>query len=335
MYAWTILPYLLAASPWAPSEWKIHLNFGRETDTPHDVEGGSEAAEWGASGARLALTVPVCITAERSSTTSEAFLGNRCDQLQVLNAASFISLKGEQHVNFAHAGAWRLNTRQTRSSGDANAVRIMLELQDAIQRNDIVVQPQRLYLVANAWRENELEAGQQRMKFIQQSYEQAQEMVDISLSHESGDRRLDGTNLLDTAAASIDMANLVKRRDDRLFELRQAQMTLPHKDLSNPGKWPGSDEGLVIQQGVIAIKHRGGFFGSDELAVVGRWTTTPIESVEDHDGYEDYDEEEEEEDYYYKDGDDDDDAMEDEGKIHESIYGDALLKYNDGSEGNA
>ena len=223
--------------------------------------------EWGASGARLALTVPVCIQAETSQQPqdNDYFLGQRCDQLQVLSGANFISMQGTQDVAFAELGAWRLSRgSQPPTAGDASTLRMMLELENTITRNDIVVTPQKLYLATQAWRTPEYHVGQRRLQRVQQRYQSAQDALEAQLSHASGDRRLDGTNLLEAAAASMDMASLVKRRDDRLSELRQAQVTLPYKELSAPGAWPGSDQALVIQEGMIAVKKKkGGFFGTE------------------------------------------------------------------------
>lgn len=297
MLSLQVLSLLLATtSPWAPTEWKIHLNFGRENETPKQYDGStsSSSEDWGMSGARLALTVPVCIQSDTCTSIAndptEDFLGQRGNQLQVLGESSFVSMKGLEHVKFGTHGAWRLSTRRSGSVGDASTLRMIVELQDTIHRNDVIVRPQKVYLMASAWREDELEVAQQRMLPIRRAYEQAKDVVEEQLSHETGDRRLDGNNILDTAAASFDMANLVKRRDDRLFELQQAKATLPHKELSQPGDWPGSDEALVVQEGVIMVKQKGGFLGIDGVAIVGRWTASPMEPVE---YYEDDSEEEE------------------------------------------
>eukprot|EP00977_Amphora_coffeiformis_P020146 scaffold7926_cov135-Amphora_coffeaeformis.AAC.1 len=212
-------------------------------------------------------------------------------------------MQGTQQVDFGTVGAWRLSSSARQTVGDASTLRMILELKNTITRNDVVVTaPQKLYLATNAWRnDHELQKGQSRMKFVQQRYQDAQDALDAQLSHETGDRRLDGTNLLDVAAATMDMASLVKQRDDRWSDLRQAQVTLPCKELSSPGAWPGSDQALVIQEGMIAIKKKkGGFFGSEELAVVGRWTAAPMEIwVEEDD--------ENDDDYEMSDDDDDDD----------------------------
>ena len=324
-------------SPWSPAEWKITLNFGRESGGSgvDAVSAGDD--NWGASGARLALTVPVCIQAgntdtqqqrqqrkrqeEGRSIVEDDFLGERCDPLQVLDSASYITMQGTQQVDFATLGAWRLSGSTRRRVGDASTLRIILGLKNTITRNDVVVSaPQKLYLTTNAWRnDEELRMGQSRMKFVQQQYQDAQSALDDQLSHETGDRRLDGTNLLDVAAATIDMASLVKQRDDRWSDVRQAQMTLPYKELSPPGAWPGSDQSLVIQEGIIAVrrKKKGGFFGTEELAVVGRWTASPMEILLEKDDDED---EDEGDDYDYD--DDDEEEEDDDETLDDNEYDD-------------
>lgn len=271
------------SSPWSPAEWKITLNFGRERETPSD-EG--RMRDWGASGARLAFTVPVRVSSDTNPHVQDDFVGRRCDQLRVIpgEEATFVSVRGLERARFAAhpPGAWRLSPRTTgRVAGDAGTLRVILELDDTLTRNDVVVTgPRRLYLSAHVWRSDELPAGRRRLAATRRRYRDAQDAVEARLSHESGDRRLDGTDLLDTAAASVDMAGLVRRRDARRSELREAQTTLPYKDLSAPGAWPGDDQPLIVQEGTIAVKKRtGGLFGIDELVVVGRWTAAPVQEV--------------------------------------------------------
>jgi len=310
-------------SPWAPAEWRINLNIGREPGTymPED---------FGASGARLLLSVDVLVESETVTTTDPTngkndderdFLGGtsgKADLMSVLDDdPTFVNMDGQQTVPFGDDGAWRIGSRATGKPGDSCRLRFYLDVvknsnkendddnqksgsgsdsknDDIVAvRNDVYLCAERLYFTANAWRESELQLGIRRFRPIQSEFLEAQRVVDDRLSHDTGDRRLDGTNLLDTALASIDMAKLVGRRDDALFKLRGAERTLPNPDameLSLPGHWPGSTEKLAIAKGKIAVRRKrkdaGGilFGGGDEFYILGTWTAAPLSTAANDDG---------------------------------------------------
>jgi hypothetical protein len=140
---------------------------------------------------------------------------------------------------------------------------------------------ERLFFVTNCWREEEIEAGLRRFRPLQVNLDEAQAYIEKQLSHDSGDRRLDGTNPIDTAMASIDMAVLVKARDDCLQKLKDAERTLPAPTikLSAPGAWPGTTERLVVAPGTIGVKRKKGIFSAEEFHIVGTWTATPLEGL--------------------------------------------------------
>jgi hypothetical protein len=252
--------------------------------------------EWGASGARLAMPVEVLVESEWCDEEDREFMqgSGKCDRLSVLEDPVFVSLeKGQQTVRFADQGGWRIATRRAGKAGDAAMLRFWLDVVDTAIRNDVTVKArERLYCTANCWREQEFQQGLRRFRPVQAALDDAQQTIDQRLSHETGDRRLDGTNPVDTVKASIDMAVLVKNRDDRLFELREAERKLPSTStmqLSMPGHWPGTTEKLIIAKGKIGVKRRAaGFLGGEEIHILGTWTATPLEGVSEF-----YEEEEE------------------------------------------
>lgn len=304
-------------SPWAPSEWKISINIGREPGTymPDD---------FGASGARLSLpNLVVLVESETYLAENERdFLGGTgkaYDRMSVLEDPTFVSMeKGEQTVAFEDDGPWRIASRRGGKPGDACRLRFFLDVaekekkegdsndSDRYVRNDVYLSTgERLYFTCNCWRESELEKGLKRYRPIREAYDRAQREIDERLPHATGDRRLDGSNPIDTAMASIDMAGLVKNRDDKLYELRDAQRRLPPTSsnvgvLSKPGYWPGSDEMLFIAKGKVSVKREGeGIFGDDEYHIVGTWTAAPLLPSEDNGSdieYEYYDDDDEEDD---------------------------------------
>jgi hypothetical protein len=293
-------------SPWAPAEWRLRLNFGsNNSNNSNDSNdsSSSDASAWGASGARLALTLDVCIDSAPATTLTStkpaadeerAFLGGRASQLVALEDPTFITNEGEQTVLFQEYGAWNIGLRRAGDkAGDASRLRFWMDLEAeqpggaAITRNDVSLDPaERLYLLANVWREKDLAVGLERLRPLQAKVDDAQARLDAQLSHETGDRRLDGENPLDTALAWTDMAVLVQQRDTCRQELRVAAQRLPVKSagLSPPGAWPGTTEALVVGPGTIGVKRRtGGLFGVEEFHVIGSFTVTPLEDEDEVD----------------------------------------------------
>jgi hypothetical protein len=309
-----------SSSPWSPAEWRFDLNFGRETNSVY------MPAAWGASGARLVLPVDVLIESVSYSTNGGGgndhqteiieFLGGsgKADRLCILEDAVYISKKGQETVVFEAQGAWKIHQRRTGKPGDAGQLRFYVDIAKKQQqhqgqatgfiaeRNDVTLLAERYYCTAKCWRASELDIGMQRFRPIQNAANQAQRDIDERLQHDTGDRRLDGTNPIETAMASLDMAVLVKKRDDLLVQLREAERTLPNTSsasstLSKPGMWPGTTERLVIAPGTITVKRKVGngllLGGGEEHHIVGTWTATPYEGLSE---YVDVDEEEEGED---------------------------------------
>lgn len=92
------------------------------------------------------------------------------------------------------------------------------------RRNDIVIPaPARLFLTANAWREEELEYGLRQSIPLYEAAKLAQQQVDDQLNHETGDRRLDGTSgAVETLSAYQDMTQLIWKRNARRQEFVNA-----------------------------------------------------------------------------------------------------------------
>jgi len=307
-------------SPWSPSEWIINMNIGRELST-----GSSILPEnWGTSGARLCLQIPILIESDRtaSNVVDDGFLGaKKSYQLHVLEDPTFIGMKGEQTVKFEDTGAWKISLSSR--CGVGNKLRFYLDVSSnnnnddnnnniAAQRNDVTLfHNERLYFISNCWRKDnnnkELELGITEFQKIKSRLDVAQSRVESQLSHETGDRRLDGNNAFDTTLANIDMSFLIRERDDALNAYRDAEKMLPNK-LSIAGPWPGTTDPLVIgEPGMILISNKnnnqrnkkkgGGLLswyaaatGVEEFDVIGTWTATPQPDGD----YEYYDDEEEE-----------------------------------------
>ena len=282
MTPWALLVTALATgttsrtsntSPWSPAAWRIQLDIGREVGT-------TMPEEWAASGARLGLSVDVLVESETTTTGGRDFMGGtKCSLLSILKDPTFVTTNGEETVRLADTGGWKIATRRAGKAGDASVVRFWLDFIDSATRNDVRLDAgERLHCTTNGWRApEELDAGRRRIQPLWLAFQQAQDRIDQRLPHETGDRRLDGTNPVETVMAYADMAVLVKNRDDRLQELREAERTLPSPqlDLSPPGRWPGTTEDLVMAPGKVVLQRRN-LFGVEDFYVVGKWTATPL-----------------------------------------------------------
>ena len=262
---------LSASSPWSSSEWKFTLNFGRESST-------ELPREWGASGARLLLPVSMLIESDSiPSKDIDPIIGSGAMKIEPMEYSTYINLNGEETVDI-DCGGWKLELPEG-GKGLASTLKICLDLQTELSRNDVTVQPDRLYLFAPCWREEEYDRGKRILAPITAAARNAQRALDRVLSHESGDRRLDGTDPIDTALAYKDMALLVAERDECKRKLREAEQVYPReRDNIILGFWPGTTEALAIGRGTIIIKKKRLFV--DELHVIGRWNAEPL--VEDN-----------------------------------------------------
>jgi hypothetical protein len=305
-----------------------------------------DGKRWGASGARMVLPMDVLVTSERINASDDGndnhnkqaphsppdpvFWGR--NRLQILREPTYINEKGQQTVHFQNNNdggpappSWKLvTTRQFSSSssyskGDASQLRIHFgAIATLARRNDVWIRPgECVFGITNAWRASEYEMAIQRMKSIEHAYRSAQAILEQTISHETGDRRLDGTNLVDTALASIDMVRLVQARDRARFEYQKALQKWPSSSscnsrISKPGHWPGSDEPIWIAQGTLAIRRKKPLLwgGGEEFRVIGTFTAQPLEEETEQDDP-DYDDDE----FYYE----DDDAYEEEDDDHDSL----------------
>jgi hypothetical protein len=269
-------------SPWSPAEWQILVNIGRE-------EGSWMPETWATSGARLSFPMDVMVASDYNTAEKDKeceFMGGNSMRLVVLEDPTFVSSDGEQFIGIREEGAWKMQMPKQR--GTAGTLRFWVDVEQAdglsqgvgALRNDVTLPAERIFFMSKCWREEDLKIAARKMKPYETAAEEAQRKVEEQLSHETGDRRLDGTDPLETALGTISMAKLIKDRDDRMRELREAENTLPRNaERLKLGFWPGTDEKLAIGEGTIAVKRKK-FFG-DEFHILGKWRAIPILQKED------------------------------------------------------
>jgi len=307
-----------ANSPWKTASWQIVLNIGRE-------ESSKLPEDWGKSGARLSFPVELEIESDvLPEQQQDALLGGRgSNRISIVNPEkiTYINDQGEQTVPFqSKAGGWKL--RLGKQKGHASLLRFWLDVgatesnsgtkKIVAQEKDVTLEAgERLYFAAHCWRESEWRMGQKKLLPFLDAYERAQQKLEEQVSHESGDRRLDGTDTLETLAAYKDMAGLTLDRDDKRQKFLQAQEYLPPPGTLPLGNWPGSTELLAIKPMEVFVQRKQGPLAATEYHLLGSWTAKPLEVIPEEEEYEYYyeddddDEEEEEEgvEYYYEDGD--------------------------------
>ncbi|KAG7367583.1 hypothetical protein IV203_030254 [Nitzschia inconspicua] len=296
-----------SSSPWASAIWILRMNFGRSSASDEGIfpfSFNDDKSVFGASGSRLVITCPVLVTAEDVSEQ------DRNDAIVVRGASvirpiysfpdvenkktdfskhySYVSLQGQQSVKLS-PGGWVLEfppsgvgttSSNNRNKGLATKLRFWLDLDKDIERNDIKLPAgTRLYFAANCWREEDFDFGVAKLRPIQQEAEAAVRAIKERLSHESGDRRLDGVDAIETIQAYGDMAKLVLEKEQKMAKLQEAVRMYPSSDddveFLPDGPWPGSDEWLTLSDekyNPIFILKDQGILRGQEYEMVGTWT---------------------------------------------------------------
>ena len=317
-------------SPWSPGKWKITLQFKREQDSSppdtsifsYDSTGEYSASiskllgdDWGANSAQLVLPLEVLVTSDtskghssdpkRESIQSSWLGGKPTGSIECLSNenkefhSTYINDKGQQYVQIS-PGPWRIEpptplTSPTGKSlsGQASLLRFTLTIQNAIQRNSIYFPMNQLLLLqSNTFREEQYEKGLRTILPFQNAKDNAQKILDEQLDHESGDRRLDGKDLLPLLEGYKDVAGLIWERDEKYKKWKEIEAILPYVDPARDldtildddtswGVWPGDTDLLTIERGVIlaVVEKKGaklrGDISADTIAV-GTWSGLPI-----------------------------------------------------------
>ena len=249
-----------AGGVWDARSWRLTFDVGR-------TEGDeSMPDDWAASGARMAFSVDVEVSSDDAS-SKDAEVGRGALALRVTNEPEFVGEKGVQRVAVSNEGGWRIDHN--------DVLRCWLDVKSAAARNDVTLEPGRCYFEAAVWRSpNDLAAGRQKLAPLVADTRKAQDELERALDHNEGDRRLDGSDLIETAKAYGDVAGLVGKRDGALRRQREAELDLRLPATDPPfGRWPGAGEpvGLAPTR-LYGLKES--LFGDEHLAL-GTWRIRP------------------------------------------------------------
>jgi hypothetical protein len=337
-------PPSTSPSPWAPATWLLTLEFGPSRPPSDDdgyvATAPSPAGPGrGRAGSRLvvrgavvvestdaserrgngpppsAAAVPydpilgnrkACVirpVTKEDETTLPSLLSSSSSSSSARHAFSYVNLRGQQKVELS-SGGWTIEF-PTDKKHRALKVRFYMDLLNDIERNDVMLRAgTRLYFMANGWREGDYEFGRNLLRPLQAQLEEAQRALEGHVSHESGDRRLDGTDVLQTLQAYRDVAQLVADRDEKLRRWREAARHHPASDDLPEGPWPGSTEWLTLSEGsnpifVLQPKNEAAGAatattapgwksllapwgnGPDSYSIVGTWTAQAIVADDD------------------------------------------------------
>lgn len=302
----------ISRSPWATSKWKLSFNFGRE-------EGSWMPEEWGKSGGRLVLSpIEVEITSDRPTQQDEDPMLKRNAFVMTLpnisNAATtYMTMKGQQTVTFGFIGGWKIRmpwggtggassqaSTIAKQRGHASKLTAFCDLQSDIEKGDISLKKgERIYLTANCWREDDLENALKQIQPIRFQYLQKQADLEAQLSHTTGDRRLDGTDPVQTLLGMKDTASLVLARDQALRQYEDAQTLYPNIEREMPslddfqkqltpdeflldeGPWPGQVEWLSLEPRFLLVRRNK--LLNEEYHVIGTWKAEPVFDETDDD----------------------------------------------------
>eukprot|EP00521_Asterionellopsis_glacialis_P006608 CAMPEP_0195284922 /NCGR_PEP_ID=MMETSP0707-20130614/2944_1 /TAXON_ID=33640 /ORGANISM="Asterionellopsis glacialis, Strain CCMP134" /LENGTH=231 /DNA_ID=CAMNT_0040344331 /DNA_START=209 /DNA_END=904 /DNA_ORIENTATION=+ len=227
---------------------------------------------WGSSGGRLVLPMDVVVESDSCSSRDE-LVGSGALKIRPLEPASFINDRGEQKVSIKEGG-WKIALPPGKK-GHAAKLQFWLDFETEASRNDVTLPVGRIYFAANCWREEELIRGSRAIAPLVADYEEAQAIIEERLSHETGDRRLDGTDPIETMIAYKDMTELIVYRDEMRRRLKDAERYLPRNADKLPrGHWPGATELLSIAPTEMFTKRKK-LFGEDFL-LLGKWKATPL-----------------------------------------------------------
>jgi hypothetical protein len=277
---------LATTSPWAPATWTLTLDFHRPNNNNNN-NSNKAPSDYGVSGNRVVVPITVEIQSHSPSSKGAAkedlFVGPGASLLEPKTDGRYITMKGEQVLQLS-AGEWTLQFPPGKQ-GFASTLRFWMDLETELEKNDIVLPSgQRLYFLAKTWREEEYERGLKRIRPLYERSKQAQERLEQTLSHETGDRRLDGKDALETLQAYGDMTQLVVERDLARQELLNALERFPPPDQELPeGPWPGAEEWMTLsnQNNPILITKPKVLLG-EEYMTVGTWTASPVLSEDEY-----------------------------------------------------
>ncbi len=273
----TLVPHAISfavSSPWATATWILNLEFGRQKNSPED---------YGVSGNRIVAPITVEIQSE-SLKLEDTFVGPGASMIVPSTEGNYITLEGQQRLRLS-TGGWTLEFPPGKQ-GLASKVRFWMDLETSLQKNDLILpKGQRLYFAAKAWREDDYERGLKKIMPIQERAREAQARLDDTLSHQTGDRRLDGNDALETLQAYGDMTQLVLERDLARQDLLNYLEKFPPGDQDLPeGPWPGAEEWMTLSNhnNPILIARRSKLLMGEDFYQVGTWTTTPVLSEGDY-----------------------------------------------------
>jgi len=292
----------LSASPWAPATWVVTLDIGGPIPKGYSsgLVQGSNEGDGGGGGisTRIVTKFPITVTSVDCRVASiDRVMGTGASMMTVepQSEATYMTMQGQQRIQFS-SGGWTLSPREKPKS---SCLQLWMDLECDIVKNDLKLSKgTRIYLGTPCWRETEYDLAVRAMRPIHQRYSNAQLTLEKTLSHESGDRRLDGTDALDTLQAYGAMAQLVLERDLTRAEYQRALEDYPPpiksniRDVNNngglslllpEGPWPGSDEWLTLgpqeQNPIFICPPSKGIFGGTgvgDVRAIGTWTAEPV-----------------------------------------------------------
>ncbi|CAB9504498.1 expressed unknown protein [Seminavis robusta] len=251
------------------TEWKLQLDIGLEPGTwmPKRYPG------WAESGARLGLQVAVQFT-NAPSTTAESLVGPLTDtyQLKVTSPpATFVSVDGQQTVEFEWVGGWCIQRPQSDIRNTEGGLvkpegllRFWLDCSSGAKRQDVQVLPgTRIFFTTGVW-DDPVTLEKQEKEYNKLVME-VDELVQETKSNKA---KAKDQNILQNFQTFRQMVGDSKKFDG-LTRLRDAYYrALP------PLTSPKSANGVIMApNGSLVIKGNKDWLAGEEFLILGTFTT--------------------------------------------------------------
>ena len=257
----------LAPAGLVATTWRLSLNIGRE-------KGTWMPAEWAASGARLALSWDV----KFEESELECF-GERERWLQRLpaesRAAGFVRRRltslsvpkyvdggGEQLVAVSNLGAWVEGGEET----GKRALRFIVDFADGASRQDVSLQPERLFFSTEYWPTGDLAMLRQRHDDL------AKEVDEVRQRRDAHDAEMDQAGAL---KKMLMMRQSVVLYDEQtLVSSRLADVDAELPSELGTADWP--DGPSLANGGTVCVKRKNAITkAGEEYHVIGTFAARP------------------------------------------------------------
>lgn len=247
---------------------KLSLNIGRE-------KGTWMPADWAASGARLSLSFDVCFEEselehfgeyerwlQRLPAESRFARGFNRRRLTSLSQPKYIDGDGEQTVALSNLAAWVTGGEKD----GKQALRFIVDFSDGAKRQDVSIEPERLYFATEYWHAGVLDTLQQRHDDLLNEVDEVQQRRDKHTAE------MDQANAL-TKLLMV-RQGVVLYDEQILLSSRLAELKAELPNELGTADWP--DGPSIWNGGTVCVKRKNALTNAgEEYHVIGTFSARP------------------------------------------------------------